>query len=86
MILKAILICSLYKLLLSSESSILSAVLYTVFCGVLAIITSGLIAAAITVVISFVISFTYFGLLNKFQDGLSHYVILLVGLPICLLF
>lgn len=86
MIIKALLLCALYKLLLSSESSILTATLYTVFCTALVLITHGLIAAVITAVISFLLSFVYFSLLNKFQDGFAHYAVLLVGLPICIIF
>ena len=85
MILKAILLCSLYKLLLSTESPLLSAGIYGTFYFILALIGGSFIGALITATLGFAITFGYFTLLNKTQDGLGHYLIMFIGLPICII-
>ena len=84
MILKAILICALYKLLLSTESPVLSASLYGVVYFILALLSGSFLGALICAAIGFAASFAYFFLLNKMQDGLVHYLIMFIGLPLCI--
>ena len=85
MIIKLVVLMGLYKLLLETCSPILSSAIYAVVALFFGVIGLGFIQGLIFAVLAFAVSFLYFWLLNEFQSGLIHYVVLILGLPLCLI-
>jgi len=82
-LLKVVIIASLVKLLLTTNKAVLCAGLYTGIGFVLGLAFGhGIIAVAIASAIAFGLSFVYFWLLDKFEDSILFWIILIVGLPI----
>ncbi len=86
-LIKVALIVILVRLLISTDKPLLCSVFYTIaIAAVDFLFQYSTKLLLVSVGASFVISFLYFWLLNKFHSGILYWLIFLLGIPLLMVF